>query len=57
MKKQFLKAPRANPEISGELWININKVAKYMGLTPEAWIEQRLWGQLSRFHSILRKDK
>ena len=49
MKKQFLKAPHATPEISGELWIRINKVAKYMDMTPEAWIEKRLWGALSRF--------
>lgn len=50
MKKSFLKAPHANPEISGELWIRICKVAKYMGITPESWIEKRLWGQLSRFN-------
>lgn len=51
MKKQFLALPEATVSISGNVWVRICKVAKYMGITPEVWIEKRLKGQLSRFHN------
>lgn len=53
MKKEFLAFPDATITIPGALWVRINKIAKYLHTTPEAWVEQRLRGQLSRFtHKI-----
>lgn len=53
MKKQFLSPPSAKVIISGKLWVRICKVAKYMNVEPEFWIEERLRGQLSRFsHTV-----
>jgi hypothetical protein len=49
MKKSKDMLPVAQITISGELWVDINRVARYMKTTPEYWINDRLRGQLSRF--------
>ena len=35
----------------------INKVAKYLGITSEDWITERLVGQLSRFQYTVLERK